>query len=65
VGRATPRRPWPNRLEPGASASGRAVVQQKEADVTRDSMVDLEETVLAPTATASPVVWIIILIIIN
>jgi len=37
----------------------------KEADVNRDSMVELEEHVLAPTATASPVVWIVILIIIN
>jgi hypothetical protein len=33
--------------------------------MNKASMVDLEEGVLAPTSMASPVVWIIILIIIN
>ena len=33
--------------------------------MNRDSVVDLEEGVLAPTAAASPVVWVIILIYLN
>ena len=35
--------------------AGRAVVQVKEAGINRNSMVDLEKDVLAPPATASPV----------